>query len=651
MAMSDLQDLVLCMGQHTDTAWQSVLGPGLKCIIIKTPEDGGWHKTQSPRDLESPWPFVAREIRATVASLQGQSFGDLHVFATGPYGLGALLACELEYHVGRWHKIHVYQFDQMSKSWVNWGLLGHATASAPTPVLLPSLPDAPDPTVRHLAVSINVLRPIVREEAAGALSEPGLRWIDINGPERVRGPAEAAQLAGELDTLLRVTLPERFPNAELHLFYGGPLGAWMLGAAKLHLCSRPLTVYDRISVGNAFRFEPVLKLPARRLCFGDGVIFLAVIDEWRTKKGGISSFNRELCLGLAAQGYRVLCLMTGEISGAEVANAAAAGVQLLFESQLPQDRPDVIIGHDHITGEAALKLRAERYPRSRVVALIHTAPDEIAWQKGRSDEERGLKARTAYADQVKLAGAADLVFGVGPALTDFVADGLRANGAREDHVRELRPWLLDRDSAAATPPRRSKILLVGRPEHVRLKGIDVAVRAVERLRRRPDLQAPLYVRGAAPGTTEDLREELKSRLGADLRFETFDDDEARSAVAYRSASVVLMPSRSEGFGLVGLEAISHRVPVLVSDQSGLAEVLREVGTPAALSAVVPVVEGDDEETAERWAQALEQRLLRPDQAFDDARQLLDDLRGPLGRKAILTSFVAQCLQADTVTVG
>ena len=73
MGMSETQDLVLCMGQYTDTAWKAVLGPNLRCITIKTPEDGGWNKTQSPRDLESPWPFVAREIRAIVAQVLAAS--------------------------------------------------------------------------------------------------------------------------------------------------------------------------------------------------------------------------------------------------------------------------------------------------------------------------------------------------------------------------------------------------------------------------------------------------------------------------------------------------------------------------------------------------------------------------------------------------
>lgn len=42
---------------------------------------------------------------------------------------------------------------------------------------------------------------------------------------------------------------------------------------------------------------------------------------------------------------------------------------------------------------------------------------------------------------------------------------------------------------------------------------------------------------------------------------------------YRSASCFVMPSISEPFGLVALEAISHGVPVILSKQSGAAEVI------------------------------------------------------------------------------
>ena len=45
------------------------------------------------------------------------------------------------------------------------------------------------------------------------------------------------------------------------------------------------------------------------------------------------------------------------------------------------------------------------------------------------------------------------------------------------------------------------------------------------------------------------------------------------AEAFRGASVALVPSRSEPFGMVVMEAMLHQVPVLYPEDSGVAEVM------------------------------------------------------------------------------
>ena len=45
---------------------------------------------------------------------------------------------------------------------------------------------------------------------------------------------------------------------------------------------------------------------------------------------------------------------------------------------------------------------------------------------------------------------------------------------------------------------------------------------------------------------------------------------------YQSADLVVMPSVSEPFGLVPLEALQHGTPSLITKQSGVAEVLTHV---------------------------------------------------------------------------
>lgn len=93
---------------------------------------------------------------------------------------------------------------------------------------------------------------------------------------------------------------------------------------------------------------------------------LAVATEWSSGHGGISTLNRELCSSLAAAGHYVACLVIAP-TPREIAEAAAVKVNLIgcpddptvhdldrlllfYPSMLPNFVPEVVIGHDHITG-------------------------------------------------------------------------------------------------------------------------------------------------------------------------------------------------------------------------------------------------------------------------------------------------------------
>ena len=68
----------------------------------------------------------------------------------------------------------------------------------------------------------------------------------------------------------------------------------------------------------------------------------------------------------------------------------------------------------------------------------------------------------------------------------------------------------------------------------------------------------------------------------------------------QEVDLVLMPSRTEGFGLTGLEALSAGLPVLVSKNSGFGEALYNV--PFGSSFVI------DSEKPEDWAAAIKDVL-------------------------------------------
>ena len=119
------------------------------------------------------------------------------------------------------------------------------------------------------------------------------------------------------------------------------------------------------------------------------------------------------------------------------------------------------------------------------------------------------------------------------------------------------------------PPTAPVLLFVGRIQP--LKAPDVAVRALAELRR-PD--ALLLIVGGASGTDGSAEVDHLHRLIDELgvadqvRFVPPQPHHILSTF-YRAADAVVVPSRSESFGLVALEASACGVPVVASGVGGL----------------------------------------------------------------------------------
>jgi D-inositol-3-phosphate glycosyltransferase len=183
---------------------------------------------------------------------------------------------------------------------------------------------------------------------------------------------------------------------------------------------------------------------------------------------------------------------------------------------------------------------------------------------------------------------ADLILAPTPAEAGHL---VHLYGARPERIRVVPPGVdLERFAPRSSlEVKRSLgldglrvILFVGRLQ--RLKGPDVAIRAfAEAARRRPDLlqRSMLVLVGGPSGPGDPVAEmEGLGRLAADagvndrVRFlEPVPHDELPSL--YAAADAVLVPSRSESFGLVALEAQACGVPVLASAVGGLPYVVAD----------------------------------------------------------------------------
>jgi D-inositol-3-phosphate glycosyltransferase len=142
---------------------------------------------------------------------------------------------------------------------------------------------------------------------------------------------------------------------------------------------------------------------------------------------------------------------------------------------------------------------------------------------------------------------------------------------------------LDRFSPATTArrPGPPRLLFVGRLQP--LKGPDVAIRTLAAVRRQvPDARLHIVggTSGNGAGTTgpaelRALATELGVADGVELE-PALDQDQL--VERYRDADVLLVPSRSETFGLVALEAQACGTPVVAAEVPGLEAVVGAGGT-------------------------------------------------------------------------
>jgi D-inositol-3-phosphate glycosyltransferase len=146
------------------------------------------------------------------------------------------------------------------------------------------------------------------------------------------------------------------------------------------------------------------------------------------------------------------------------------------------------------------------------------------------------------------------------------------------------------------------VLFVGRIQP--LKAPDLAIRALAAMTHHPTTE--LVIVGGASGVDGAGEAALAGRLAADLgvdrrvRFVAPQPHHILSSW-YRAADLVVVPSRSESFGLVALEAAACGIPVVASAVGGLLNIVHD-GVTGHL------VDGRD---PERYARAMSQLLDDP----------------------------------------
>ena len=333
-------------------------------------------------------------------------------------------------------------------------------------------------------------------------------------------------------------------------------------------------------------------------------------DEWKSTKGGLSTINRELAIHLANHGSLEVSVYLPQYSEEDKKNAQDQDVCLVKAKEmigyepnywlayLPEDHSvDCVIGHGAILGRHVQFIKRDR-PDCKWIQVVHTVPEELGMYKGY--EGRISKGEEKHQVEVELCKLADQVVAVGPKLAEAFSGYLRPYRKDQD-VFNFTPGIFSEFDGVeqALAERNSFTVLVfgrGDNEDFQLKGYDIAAQAIAELN---DRTYKLMFVGAKKGEGEKVVKELvdQGRLDkSQLKLRHFIEGREQLTHLFSEVDLAIMPSRTEGFGLAALEALSAGLPVLVTENSGFAEALKNVLTGSSY-----VITSND---CKDWAKAI-----------------------------------------------
>ena len=338
-------------------------------------------------------------------------------------------------------------------------------------------------------------------------------------------------------------------------------------------------------------------------------------SEWGSSKEAFSTLNRELAIQLAKFPEVEITFFLPRCTEGEKNDALSHNVKVVEAKPLPGFEElellnfppddlqiDIIFGHGIKLGHQAQIIRKSK--NCQWVQMVHTDQGELAMFKTYKMYDKQIsKGEKTRKIEVKLCEMADRVIGVGPKLSE--AFRLYLRGFQEGKcVHDFTPGVFDEFVSVRQSHNEQKqcirsVLVFGSgdDEDFELKGFDIAGEAISKV---PDTRL-VFV-----GAPEEKFKVIAGRLHKCgvckkyLRVRGFVQSREELKRLFQEMDLVLMPARTEGFGLTGLEALSAGLPVLVSKNSGFGEALSKVQFGSKF-----VIDSEDPEV---WADAIKDVL-------------------------------------------
>ncbi|MCL4399462.1 glycosyltransferase family 4 protein [Candidatus Parvarchaeota archaeon] len=302
--------------------------------------------------------------------------------------------------------------------------------------------------------------------------------------------------------------------------------------------------------------------------------------------GGLGTHSYELVKALAKKGVRVTVILPGstyrEVPGVEIIGLGY-NARSIYSSRKVGPRVygnifddmeryangvveicrnkkfDIIHANDWLTAKAGIMLKQ----------ILHK-PLILTMHSTEYDRTAGNPWPLILDEEKKAVSSADIVIAVSERLKQEIA---QTYGIRESEIMVIHNAI---DSSRFEPvhaSRRNKIILyVGRlsPQ----KGVDNLIKAFKIVSGRDD-EALLYIVGDGSELPKLVHMAIDLGVADKVRFfGRIPDDDIE--YMYSAASIFVMPSVSEPFGITALEAVASMTPTIISKQSGVSEVIKNV---------------------------------------------------------------------------
>jgi nucleoside phosphorylase/glycosyltransferase involved in cell wall biosynthesis len=382
-----------------------------------------------------------------------------------------------------------------------------------------------------------------------------------------------------------------------------------------------------------------------------GVLFL--MDGWMSHAGGIQTVNRKLACAMAKQ-YEQLdisCLVQ-HADEVESEDALSHNVNLISgdvkgdwgPALISKELEDIsstniigVIGHSKYSGREAALLKRKRFEGATHIHFVHTIPYDTESLKEYRQEGFVREREERMQAELALAQQADVVACIGPRIMRSMNDQLNAVQWKGKIIRV--DCGIERSLDERIAPAQPTVLFIGRTDSRMVKGLDIYALAAGYLttiwgddsatRTRP---IPRFVVRGSTGDHELLEKELtelsaQAGMRAEIRVRPYTANEIDLHRDLLQASVVVMPSRQEGFGLVACEAISSLVPIVLSSESGIAEVISEIASREFfdLGGTIVPMNGSAEDIGRQFAMSMRHIFEDEDRNGDRTHRLSEFL--------------------------